>query len=176
MKIITTLFLLANVSVFHGEDKWVEHPLDAIKTSIQAPEGWTFSQEDNDGVLVYQLNRNDSSGQNQTPFMTLTVTTKLPERIGQSPSEYAAALIDMSQEEGASSSAQKSTIDNLPSLRSEYDFEGATGNMHAVDVAIANDKTGTLYFFSWQAPMDEAEELKATREKILSSVKLDSTF
>ena len=41
--------------------------------------------------------------------------------------------------------------------------------MRAVNIAIPNDKTGTLYFFAWQAPMDEpaaAENLKKFKRRV----------
>ena len=48
--------------------------------------------------------------------------------------------------------------------------------MRAVNIAIPNDKTGTLYFFAWQAPMDEPAAAEAVRDKIVASLKADPAF
>lgn len=172
------LFLLSSV-LLAGETVLRDQPLPDVKASIQLPEGWTSTAESDEGVFVYHLGKNTQPGQSGEPdvsTLTLSVTTKVPERTTQSPTQYATALIDMSQDGGPSSPVQKSTLDGLPVLRSEYDFESDKGKMRAVNIAIPNDKTGTLYFFAWQAPLDESAEIEAVREKILSSLKLDPSF
>lgn len=148
-----------------------ELPLQDIKASIQVPEGWTENHEIDDDVFVYHVQK---SAEDPSTSITLSVTTKVPERTEQSPSQYAAALIEMAQEPGAN--VIKGELNGLPTLRVEYDFEGGSGAMHAVNVAVANDKTGTLYFFAWQAPLDEAAETEAIREKILTSARFDPAF
>lgn len=169
------LFLLS-AAAFAGETTLHDQPLAEVKASIQLPEGWTSSTESEEGVYVYHLGKGGQSGEPDSSSLTLSVTTKVPERTTQSPAQYAAALIDMSQDEGPNSPIQKSVVNGLPFLRSEYDFESDKGKMRAVNIAIPNDETGTLYFFAWQAPLDEPVELEALREKILSSLKLDPSF
>ena len=48
--------------------------------------------------------------------------------------------------------------------------------MRAVNIALSNDKSGTLYFFAWQSPLNESAEFEAIREKILSSAQFDPSF
>ena len=108
--------------------------------------------ESDEGVFVYHLQKGAHSAEPESPAITFSVTTKVPERTTQSPAEYAAALIDMSQDDGPNSPIQKAETSGLPSLRSEYHFESDKGKMRAVNIAIPNDKTGTLYFFAWQTP------------------------
>jgi hypothetical protein len=55
-------------------------------------------------------------------------------------------------------------------------IESEAGNVEMINIAKANDATGTLYFLSWQAPAAETETIKDLREKILSSLKLDPAF
>lgn len=169
----TLAFLLAAVPLFAADIPLSDHPLDDVKASLQIPAGWESKKEAEDGVFVYQFGKGHGPG---ATSITLSVTTTVPDRTGQSPSEYAAALIDMSQDEGSDSTVQKGDFHGLKSLRVEYDFDCETGRMHAVNVAIANDKTGTLYFFAWQTPLDESVEQEALREKILSSAKFDPAF
>lgn len=171
------LIVLATVTAaFAGETPLREQPLPEVKASIQLPEGWSSASESEEGVFVYHFGKGGSSTEPDPSAITLSVTTKVPERTTQSAAEYAAALIDMSQDEGPNTPVQKGESNGLPSLRSEYDFESDAGKMRAVNIAIPNDKTGTLYFFAWQAPMDEPAETEALREKILASVKFDPSF
>ena len=172
---ISALFILFTITVALAEDAALQEcPLPDVKGSIQIPEGWKSTQENDDGVFVYHLNQRDTPEQGES--ITLSVTTKVPERTEQSPSEYAMALMDMSQEEGNSSSPQKGTMNGFPSLRVEYDVENDSGKMRAVNIALTNDKTGTLYFFAWQFPVNESAEMKALREKVIASAKFDPAF
>lgn len=170
---ILALLIALPLALGAAEGPLADHPLPDIKGSIQIPQGWTSTQEAEDGVFVYHFGKGEGAG---ATSMTLSVTTKVPDRTSQKPTEYAEALIDMSQDGASSAPLQKGTLAGLPSLRSEYDFESDTGKMRAVNIAVSNDKTGTLYFFAWQAPMDESLELEAVRDKILSSAKFDPEF
>jgi hypothetical protein len=172
----TLLLLLAAAALNAGELSFHEQALPEAKASIQIPEGWTCTTESDEGVFVYHLGKSAKPGEQDPTAITLSVTTKVPDRTAQSPSDYAAALIDMSQDEGPNSPVQKGQFNGLPMLRSEYDFDGDSGKMRAVNIAIPNDKTGTLYFFAWQAPQDEPAEAEAVREKILASAKFDPAF
>ena len=173
----TALLILFSIATLAaGEGVLRDHPLPDVKATIQIPEGWTETPESDDGVFVYHFVKPGKPGAAELASMTLSVTTKVPERTEQSPAAYAASLVDMSQDDGPAAPVQKGQISNMPSLRSEYDFDGDAGKMRAVNIAIPNDKTGTLYFFAWQSPMEEALELEAIREKILTSVKFDPAF
>lgn len=167
------LIFFTSVSLIAGDAALNDHPLPDVKASLQIPEGWTATTENEDGVFVYHFGK---PGTPEAASITLSVTTKVPERTEQSPAAYAAALVDMPQDDGTSAPVQKGELNGLPSLRSEYDFDGDTGKMRAVNIAIPNNKTGTLYFFAWQAPVDEALEIEALREKILASAKFDPSF
>jgi hypothetical protein len=170
----TAFLLLLAASAWAGEITLHEQPLPEIKASVQLPEGWTSAVESDEGVFVYHLQKDARSA--DSLGITFSVTTKVPERTTQSPSQYAAALIDMSQDDGPNSTVQKSEINGLPSLRSEYHFESDKGKMRAVNIAVPNDKTGTLYFFAWQAPMDEPAAAEAVRDKVVASLKADPAF
>lgn len=170
------LILLAAATASAGELKLHDQPLPEVKATIQIPEAWSSATESDEGVFVYHLGKPVQGSEQDPSAITLSVTTKVPERTGQSPSEYAAALIDMSQDEGPNTPTQKGELNGLPTLRSEYDFESEKGKMRAVNIAIPNDKTGTLYFFAWQSSMDEPVENEAIREKVLTSAKFDPSF
>ncbi|MFA7344865.1 MAG: hypothetical protein WC003_11215 [Terrimicrobiaceae bacterium] len=170
------LVLLAATLASAGEITLHEQALPEVKASIQLPEGWASVTESDEGVFVYHLQKGPRPAEQDPSAITLSVTTKVPERTTQSPSQYAAALIDMSQDDGPNSPIQKAEINGLPSLRSEYHFESDKGKMRAVNIALPNDKTGTLYFFAWQAPMDEPTAAEALRDKVVASLKIDPAF
>ncbi len=149
-----------------------------VKASISLPAGWKSCQETDgeEGVFVYHFGGTVDSGGAEIVPVTMSVTTKVPERAEQKPSEYAAALLDIPLDDGASAPVQKVVLNGMVALRTEYDFEGDRGRMRAVSVALPNDQSGTLYFFTWQAPLDEPLEMEALREKVLASIKIDSGF
>jgi hypothetical protein len=151
-----------------------ESALPEIRAAVMLPPGWKTASESEDGVFVIRFARSGKQG--ELPAMTLSVTTKVAERTGQTPSEYAAALVDSPQDDGTSAPVQKGMVGGLPSLRSEDSFDGDAGKMRAVNIAVPNDKSGTLYFFAWQAPMDEPLELEAIRENIVATAKFDPAF
>ncbi|MEI6034115.1 MAG: hypothetical protein WCS65_07545 [Verrucomicrobiae bacterium] len=170
------LVLLSAAILAAGEVVLHDLALPDIQASIQIPEGWTVSTESEDGVFVCRFGKAGKPGGAEGVPITLSITTKVPGRTEQSPSAYAASLVDVSQDDGPAAPVQKGEVCGLPSLRSEYDFEGDAGKMRAVNVAIPNDKTGTLYFFTWQAPAEEPLALEEIRKKILASVKLSPEF
>lgn len=171
-------FLSACLPLAAAEPELREHSLSDAKASVQLPAGWESKAEapEEEGVSVYHLGKPADAGGAEVASMTLSVTTKVPERTEQKPSEYAAALLDIPLDDGSSAPVEKVALCGLPSLRAEYDFDGGAGKMRAVSVAIPNDRTGTLYFFAWQAPLDEPLEVESLREKVIASLKVDPEF
>ena len=45
-----------------------------------------------------------------------------------------------------------------------------------INLAKANDSTGTLYFATWQSPENEEPQLEKLREAVLASLKFDPAF
>jgi len=166
------ILLLLPLAAFADAQKFRELPLPEVKAVVQIPADWKSTSESDEGVFVYHLGKNPESQGAST--ITLSVTPKVPDRTGQSPAQYAEALIDMSKEEGGT--VQKGQANGLDTFRSEYAFDADNGRMRAVNIALANAKTGTLYFFAWQGPLDEPAELEALRERVVSSAKFDPAF
>jgi hypothetical protein len=173
-------FLLAALAVSTAlaqDPVWKEQSLPAIKASLQLPEGWSIKEETEDGVVVYQITREklESSSDTFTEELILSTTPKVSERAGMKPSEYAAELLAPALEEGGKE-LQKSEEGALKSFRTEYMIESEQGKMLVINIAKANDTTGTLYFLTWQSLASEPAALSESREKILSSLKLDPAF
>ena len=176
MKYALLLAALSCACAIAGEPPLHEIPLPEAKAMIQIPDGWSTSAENEDGVFVYKFAQPGNAGAKEPASITLSVTTKVRERTEQSPSEYAAALVDVPQDDGTSAPVQKSNLCGLPLLRSEYTIEGETGNVRAVSIAVPNDQSGTLYFFAWHIPPGDAPEMETLREKIVNSAKFDPAF
>jgi hypothetical protein len=143
------------------------------------PDGWFLSKQNGDGSFVYQISREKTDGEGE-PFkagFTISVTTKIPDRFSMTPSQYAESLMANAQDQDGKPVAPRTSDDaGAKVFRSEYDFQGDSGKVHAVTVARANDKTGTLYIIFWQYPLSDAGALDPLREKILSTAKFDPKF
>ena len=156
---------------------WQEQELSAVKGKILVPEGWHVNQQEQDeeGVIVYQITREDVPPGSDTYVagLTLSVTTKVPERAELTPSKYASELLVSAEDTNPPVVTKDGPFNKF---RLEYAIEGQDGNIQIVDVAYANDGTGTLYFIAWQSPQIECEALDPIREKVLSSVVFDPSF
>jgi len=161
--------------LFAAEPGWREQDLPAVKARILVPEGWHLTEQEEEGVVIYQITRENVEPGSDTYIagLTLSVTTKVPERAELSPSKYAAELLASAEDANPAVVTKEGPF---AKYRLEYAIEGQDGNIQIVDVAYANDGTGTLYFIAWQSPQLECEALDPIREKVLSSVVFDPTF
>jgi hypothetical protein len=173
------LFLAFTVAIAFGQQPPLkEHALPAIKGSILLPDGWNLKEEAEDGVTVYQVSREKGESEEEifSTGLILSVTTKVPDRASMKPSEYARDLLTSAQEEGGDAKLEKTQEGPLECLRLEYTIESDEGNIKVINLAKANDATGTLYFATWQSTEKEEAALKPVREAVLSSMKLDPSF
>ncbi|HEY5953746.1 MAG TPA: hypothetical protein VIT18_05230 [Terrimicrobiaceae bacterium] len=170
--------LMTTALAFGQQPALKEQALSAIKATILVPEGWNVREESEDGVTVYQITREKAEAEGD-PFsagLILSVTTKVPDRASMKPSEYSNDLLTSAQEEGDGPAVEKTTEGPLQCLRAEYTIESDDGDIKVVNLAKANDTTGTLYFATWQSPAKEETTLKELRENVLSSLKIDPSY
>jgi hypothetical protein len=155
-----------------------EQTLPEVKAKMLLPDGWYMKEESEDGVTVYQISREKAEGEGDTfsAGLILSVTTRVPDRASMKPSEYANDLLTSAQDEGDSAKLEKTEEGPLQCLRIEYTIESDEGNIKVINLAKANDGTGTLYFATWQSPEKEESQLKELREAVLASIKLDPSF
>jgi hypothetical protein len=173
------LFLMLTAVMAVGQQPALkEQTLPAIKGSILLPDGWHMKEEAEDGVTVYQISRDKAEGGEEifSTGLILSVTTKVPDRASMKPSEYANDLLTSAQEEGDGAKLEKTQEGPLECLRLEYTIESEEGPIKVINLAKANDATGTLYFATWQSAEKEEPALKPVREAVLSSIKLDPSF
>ena len=88
------IVLLTAAAAWAGEIKLHDQPLPEVKASIQIPEGWASSTESDEGVFVYHLGKGGHAGEPDPLAITLSVTTKIPERTTQSPSQIAPSIME----------------------------------------------------------------------------------
>lgn len=175
-RFFSLLCLVLAAQAFAGESPVLEEkPLPEIKGAITLPKEWFVNVDKEDDVVIYQFSREKPS---ETGFVTgliLTATPKVPERTEMKPSQYGVEMLTAMLEDGAPKiePVQEGAIE---SYRAAHQIEGENGNVEMINIAKANDGTGTLYFLTWQAPAAEEETIKGLREKILSSLKLDPSF
>lgn len=172
------VFLVLATTALAQEPVLKKQELTTVKGSILVPEGWFFKEDTDEGVSIYQISREkgDKEGEPFSVGLILTVTPKVPERAGESPSQYAADILPSSADEPGGKELTKTEEGALKVFRTEYIVEGEPGNIKIVNLAKANDATGTLYFVTWQSPDFDEETLKELREKILSSLTVDPSF
>jgi hypothetical protein len=173
------LLLILTAAMAYGQKPALkEQTLPAIKGSILLPDGWHLKEESEDGVTVYQISRDKAEGEEEIfgTGLILSVTTKVPDRASMKPSEYANDLLTSAQEEGDGAKLEKTQEGPLECLRLEYTIDSEEGPIKVINLAKANDATGTLYFATWQSAEKEESALKEVRETVLSSIKLDPSF
>lgn len=172
------LILFTVASVLGEQAALKEQALPAINAKILIPEGWFTKQESDDGVTVYQVSREKAENEEDvfSAGLILSVTNKVPDRASMKPSEYASDLLSSAQDEGDGAKLQRTEEGPFQCLRLEYTIESDQGNIKVINLAKANDSTGTLYFATWQSPEKEEPQLKELREAVLASMKFDPTF
>jgi hypothetical protein len=172
------LILFTTASLFGQQAPLKEQALSAIKAKMLVPEGWFMKEESDDGVTVYQVSREKAESEEDvfSAGLILSVTNKVPDRASMKPSEYASDLLSSAQDEGDGAKLQSTEEGPFQCLRLEYTIESDQGNIKVINVAKANDSTGTLYFATWQSPEKEEPQLRELREAVLSSMKFDPTF
>ncbi len=165
-------FFLASAA-FAGDLPELEaRPLPEIKGSIVLPKDWFVKTDKEDDVVIYQFSREKPGDGAFSTGLILTVTPKVPERTEMKPSQYGIEMLTATLDEGAPK-IEPVKEGALESYRASHLIESETGNVEMINIAKANDATGTLYFLTWQSPVAETETIKDLREKILSSLQLD---
>ena len=172
------LILFTMASALGQQAALKEQALPAINAKILIPEGWFTKEESDDGVTVYQVSREKAETEEDvfSAGLILSVTNKVPDRASMKPSEYASDLLSSAQDEGDGAKLQRTEEGPFQCLRLEYTIESDQGNIKVINLAKANDSTGTLYFATWQSPEKEEPQLKELREAVLASMKFDPTF
>lgn len=172
------LVLFTTAATLGQQPALKEQALPAIKAKMLLPDGWFMKEQSEDGVTVYQISREKAEGEGDifNAGLILSVTTKVPDRASVKPSQYASDLLSSAQEEGDGAKLEKTEEGPLQCLRVEYTIESDQGNIKVINLAKANDDTGTLYFATWQSPEKEEPQLKDLREAVLTSIKLDPSF
>lgn len=185
-------FVLAAVLAVtaHAEDPALkEQALTAVKGSISIPDGWFVKEDTDDGVSVYQFTKEkvQNEGDNFTVGLILTVTPKVPTRAEMKPSEYAKELLASGADEAKN--VKKTEEGPFQVLSTEYSVETdnsdsngdaaapkSNDGLKVVNIAKANDGTGTLYFITWENPSKDDAKYTELRAKVLASLKLDPAF
>lgn len=176
MKLLPFFCLLLAPLAFTVEASELEEkPLPEIKASIAVPKDWFVKTDKEEDVVIYQFSREKPGDGAFATGLILTVTPKVPERTEMKPSQYGIEMIAATLDEGAPT-IEPVKEGALESYRASHLIESETGDVDMINIAKANDATGTLYFLTWQAPASEEATIKDLREKILGSLKLDPAF
>jgi hypothetical protein len=173
MKRSLAALLLFATSAFAGDPPALTaKPLPTIKASIEIPADWFVKEDKEDDVVIYQFSHEKPADGAMVTGLILTVTPKVTERTEMKPSQYAVEMLTATLDDDTTKIVP--TKDGpIETTRAEHLIESENGAVKMVNVAKANDTTGTLYFLTWQAPLADEEKIKDLREKILASLTLD---
>jgi hypothetical protein len=175
-RLLPLLSLLFASAAFAAEAPVLEEkPLPEIQGAISVPKDWFVKIDKEEDVVIYQFSREKPDDGGFATGLILTVTPKVPERTEMKPSQYGIEMITATLDEGAPK-IEPVKEGALESYRASHLIESEPGNVDMINIAKANDATGTLYFLTWQAPVSEEATIKDLREKILGSLQLDPAF
>lgn len=153
--------------------------LPAIKAALLRPSGWHFDTKTSDGDLAYFVSREPNTPPDGFDTgLTVNVITNVPSKTGMSAEEYAVTFISSGAGEfdtvGEPFSSRRGPFVSHGALFRAADADKGDFNAHMV--AIANNKTGTVYLCIFEGPVAEWPEIWQQGETILSKMVIDDTI
>jgi hypothetical protein len=149
--------------------------LPSIKGAMLKPDGWFFKQTKKGKTEGFFISKEDieKAGSFQTG-LTLNCIRDIPEKTGQPPSVYAAALADVAATKYQLTKRSSSIQGPFKAVRFCYvDSPKDKESVTVYHLAIANDKTGTLFLVIFEAPTKSWVEAWKIGEPILKRLMLD---
>jgi hypothetical protein len=149
--------------------------LTAIKSAALKPDGWFFKQTKKGQTDAFFITKEDidKTGSFQTG-LTLNCLRDIPKKTGQLPSAYAAAFADAAA--AKYQLTKRSSSNQGPFKAVKFGYVDAPKDKESItvyDLAIANDKTGTLFLVIFEAPTKDWSEAWKIAEPILKKLLLD---
>ena len=147
---------------------WQEVP--EIKAAVLKPQGWFFKREQQKDTLAYFITKEniDQSGEFKTG-LTVNVFRKLKKsKATDQAKSMIAHLVDKYHVEPFERKAG-----SFYELGCELKDTDATGTIVMRELAVANEKTNTLYLFVFESPEAEWNTASKVGEQIMDKLALD---
>lgn len=153
--------------------------LPDVKGALLRPSGWYFDTESGNGDWAYFISRERNTPPDGFDTgLTVNVVADVPAKTGMTATEYAAKFIATGSGEleviGEPFSAQRGPFVSHGALFRATD--PVKGDFNAHMVAIANDKTGTVYLCIFEGPANEWDSIWKQGEAMLSKMVIDDTI
>ena len=148
-----------------------------LKAAFLVPENWQFDSEVSANQYQYTLTKSsqDSHGAGEAG---LTIVVRLEaggsERQGFVPSRFAAAMLNEIRKNREIERMQRTTQGPFETFRYQYvcSSESST-QLREYSLLVANDLTGTLYIFTFEAPLSTWDADWQTVSVVLDTIFLD---
>ncbi len=150
-----------------------------VRAAFLQPMGWHFTKSRAANEYEYQISREapGPDGDFDTG-LTINVITKITERTGKTPSQFAADFMAQTTAELGGPEGPFQTF------KSPYEFRGGLfasndpvkGRFNAHIGTIANDRTGTIYLVIFEGPAAEWTDIWAHGETMIKKLAINSGF
>lgn len=176
------IILLACSSVWGADEPLPSPPagfswqrLASIKGALLKPDGWFFKASATGGTEGFFITKEniDKDGAFKTG-LSLNCMRDIPKHSGLTPSGYAVAFADAAAEKHRLLERSARSMGPFNHLRLRYvDAPPGKESVTIWNLLVANDKTGTLYLYVFEAPTSTWEEAWKTGNVILKMLLLD---
>jgi hypothetical protein len=148
---------------------WQEVP--ELKAAFLKPQGWFFKREEQKDTLAYFITKEniDQSGDDFKTGLSVNVFRKLKKSKAIDQAQYMIAnLVKKYHVEPF-----QRNIGPFYQLGCELKDTDSTGTIMMREIAVANEKTNTLYLFIFESPESEWGTASKTGEQIINKLALD---
>jgi len=147
-----------------------------LKAAVLRPDGWLFESNDSGGRYQYMLTKNKGHSLNDASDGTSLTIVVRRQPVGEgdarlAPSRLSAALFAEISNNRVLERTQSAVQGPFETIR--YQYVDDSGPVREYSLLVANDATGTLYIFTFLAPVAEWEEDWQTISLVLDRIFLD---
>lgn len=142
---------------------------------VLVPDGWHFRDAPGDraDACSFSLDPPSAEGKFETG-VSLSLLRQVPERTGQTPSDFARGFLDKLAERYRLRRRSSSSQPPFEAFRAEVDLEDERGKpLRLYQLAIANPMSGSVYLVAFRAPAARYEAEWKRVERALERLGLD---
>lgn len=182
MKIKRTLFLVSLLCV-SAWGRELPKPPEGFKRimicngkmSLLQPDGWHFKKVNNKpGVEGYFVTKEKIVSKGVFEIgLSLNIAKNVKKKTGKTPSEYAAYYLAKQSRRGTEQDRFSKKLGPFQNLGGRYLVKDEQGELILHFYLIANDTTGTLFIYMFEAPKEKWDEAWKTGEIMFKNLHLD---
>jgi hypothetical protein len=154
---------------------WANCP--SIKAAFLKPDGWYFKstkQGDTQGFFISK--EKIEAGGGYTTGLAVNVIPDIPKKKSVAPSAYARQFRESARKNVTFTKEWDKDMGPFKSVGFVYTKKDKAGSFTVHNLLIANDKTGTMYLVTFEAPAEEWAEAWKIGEPMLNFLFIDDTI